>query len=512
MPFLHQLTSALPDAQIIGNREAAVAGIVYDSRRVKAGDVFVCIRGLKLDGHNFIPDALQRGAPIIVGEDAERLRALPESVTKVIVPDARTALARMAAEFYGHPSRALKIVGVTGTNGKTTTAHLIGAILREAGYRVGVIGTIGVYTDEGAVEGTPSLREGAHTTPESVELQAMFAEFKSQGMDAVVMEVSSHACSLRRVEGIAFDVGVFTNLTQDHLDFHADFEDYFRAKAMLFNEYADASAPFKPFSGVVNGDDRYGHRLVDSCAYPVMLYGVESSVDLVAEALHMTPRGMSFVVRSDSQRTEVDLRLTGRFNVYNALAAFGAGRILGLDPETCRRGLAGVAPPPGRLEMIDEGQDFAVAVDYAHTPDGLQKVISAVREFTSGRLIVVFGCGGDRDRRKRPLMGAVVSHFADVAVITSDNPRSEEPLAIIAEIREGAKDGDAECLVEPDRRQAIDQAISLAQPGDFVLIAGKGHETYQIFRDRTVHFDDREVAREVLRRERQGGKGTKRQV
>jgi UDP-N-acetylmuramoyl-L-alanyl-D-glutamate--2,6-diaminopimelate ligase len=492
MPFLYQLTSALPDAAIIGNREAAVAGIVYDSRQAKAGDVFVCIRGFKLDGHNFIPDALQRGAHIIVGEDGERLRALPESVTKVVVPDARLALARMAAEFYGHPSRALKVVGVTGTNGKTTTAHLIGAILREAGYRVGVIGTIGVYTDEGAL----SI---AHTTPESVDLQAMFAAFKSKGMDAVVMEVSSHACSLRRVEGIAFDVGVFTNLTQDHLDFHADFEDYFRAKTMLFSEYADASAPFKPFGGVVNGDDRYGNQLVDFCAYPVMIYGVESSADLVAESLRMTPRGMSFVVRSDSQRTEVDMKLTGRFNVYNALAAFGAGRILGLEPEICRRGLASVEPPPGRLEMIDEGQDFAVAVDYAHTPDGLQKVISAVREFTSGRLIVVFGCGGDRDRRKRPLMGAVVSHFADVAVITSDNPRSEDPLAIIAEIQEGARDGNAECVVEPDRRQAIDQAISRAQPGDFVLVAGKGHETYQIFRDHTVHFDDREVARETLK-------------
>lgn len=504
MPFLYQLTSALPDAVLIGNREAAVAGIVYDSRRVKAGDAFVCIRGFKLDGHNFISDALQRGARVIVGEDEERLRALPESVAKVIVPDARLALARMAAEFYGHPSRALKVVGVTGTNGKTTTAHLIGAILREAGYRVGVIGTIGVYTDEGAME-------SARTTPESVDLQAMCAEFKSKGMAAVVMEVSSHACALRRVEGIAFDVGVFTNLTQDHLDFHADLEDYFRAKAMLFSEYANASAPFKPFGGVVNGDDRCGHRLVELCAYPVMIYGVESRGDLVAEALRMTPRGMSFVVRSDGQRTEVDMKLTGRFNVYNALAAFGAGRILGLEPETCRRGLANVAPPPGRLEMIEEGQDFAVAVDYAHTPDGLQKVISTVREFTRGRLIVVFGCGGDRDRRKRPLMGAVVSHFADVAVITSDNPRSEEPLAIIAEIQEGARDGSAECVVEPDRRRAIEQAISLARPGDFVLIAGKGHETYQIFRDHTVHFDDREVAREVLRRERQGCKDTKMQ-
>ncbi|MCS6863218.1 MAG: UDP-N-acetylmuramoyl-L-alanyl-D-glutamate--2,6-diaminopimelate ligase, partial [Abditibacteriales bacterium] len=290
-----------------------------------------------------------------------------------------------------------------------------------------------------------------------------------------------------------------TNLTQDHLDFHADFEDYFRAKAMLFGEYANDAAQFKPFGGVVNGDDRYGRRLLELCVFPVMTYGVESDADVVAEALRMTPRGMSFVVRADNQRTTVDMKLTGRFNVYNALAAFGVGRILGLATEVCRRGLASALPPPGRLEMIDEGQSFAVAVDYAHTPDGLQKVISTVREFTNGRLIVVFGCGGDRDRRKRPLMGAVVSHFADVAVITSDNPRSEDPLAIIAEIEEGTKEGSATCLIEPDRRRAIAQAIALAQPGDFVLIAGKGHETYQIFRDRTVHFDDREVAREVLR-------------
>ncbi len=492
MSTLRELLNAVPGAQLLGEADPEIRSLAYDSRRVERGGLFVCITGHNLDGHQFIAEAVKQGAVALVGTDAAALAAAPASLGRAVVTDARSALGLLAAEFYEYPSEELLLIGVTGTNGKTTTCHLIAAALREAGKKPGIIGTLGTISDRGYV---PSER----TTPEALDLQAQFSDYLEAGIDAVVMEASSHSLALRRIEGCAFDVGVFTNLTQDHLDFHPTLEDYFAAKALLFTDYAERSAVDKPFGAVINVDDEYGRKLAQMCQFPVVTYGVESEANVVAEGIEITPQGATFVVRTATSRTQVKLKLTGRFNVYNALAAFGVGELKGLDTETICRGLESVPPPPGRFEMIHEGQDFSVCVDYAHTPDGLVNVITTAREFTGGRLIVVFGCGGDRDRTKRPQMGAVASSFADICVVTSDNPRSEEPEAIIQDIVAGASQGHAELVVEPDREAAIRRALKLARRGDFVLLAGKGHETYQQFKDKIIAFDDREVARAALR-------------
>lgn len=492
MPTLKQLLVAMPEAKVTGKADPEIAGLAYDSRAVKKDFVFVCIKGTKQDGHSFIKQAFDRGAVAIVGDNAEILKGLPAGVGRVLVPDSRRALALMACEFEEHPSTDLMLIAVTGTNGKTTTSHLIGSMLREAGKKVGIIGTLGAISERGTID-------LGRTTPESVELQSQLTDYLDAGIDAVVMEASSHSLHLSRVEGCLFDAGVFTNLTQDHLDFHTSLDDYFQAKALLFTRYAESSAVEKPFGAVVNVDDHFGRTLAELCPYPVVTYGVESEANVVAEGIEIAPTGATFVVRTATGRTRVNLKLTGRFNVYNALAAFGVGELKGIDPETIRRGLESVVSMPGRLEMIHEGQDFSVAVDYAHTPDGLVNVIATAREFTPGRLIVLFGCGGDRDKSKRPQMGAVASSFADICVITSDNPRSEDPEAILEDIKAGTSEGKAVCITEIDRHKAIENALKLARRGDFVLLAGKGHETYQIFKDRTIQFDDREVARHVLR-------------
>jgi len=494
MPSLKELLIGLPEAQVRGDDQTEITAIAYDSREVSHGTAFVCIRGQVRDGHEFIPQALERGASVILADNEEALRGLPPQVTGVLLPDTRVGLALLACEFYSHPSREMILVGVTGTNGKTTTSHLIAELLREAGYKsVGIIGTLGA-SNERAVFDT------GRTTPESLDLQRLLADFLDGGSEAVVMEVSSHALSLQRVAGCAFDAGVFTNLTQDHLDFHGDMEEYFQSKAKLFDEVARYSEQFKSFGAVLNVDDRYGRRLRDEVCRDALYitYGIENEAHVMADAVHLTPLGSSLVVRNSNGNIHLDLSLTGRFNVYNALAAVGFGFLKEMPPTDIQAALQRAAAPEGRMEMIDCGQDFYVAVDYAHTPDGLKNVMSTVREFTPGRLITVFGCGGDRDRGKRPQMGAIAASFSDLCVITSDNPRTEDPAKIIEDILAGTRQGNAECVVEADRRTAIEAALSKAQRGDFVLVAGKGHETYQIFKDRTVHFDDREVVRDFL--------------
>ncbi|MBV9865923.1 MAG: UDP-N-acetylmuramoyl-L-alanyl-D-glutamate--2,6-diaminopimelate ligase [Abitibacteriaceae bacterium] len=494
MPALKELLIALPEFQVFGNEQAEVAAIAYDSREVGLDTAFVCIRGQQRDGHEFIPQALERGATTIVADNEAAVKALPAGITGVLVPDTRLALAGLACEFYSNPSREMLLVGITGTNGKTTVAHLIAELLREAGYKsVGIIGTLGAATER-------AFYDTGRTTPESLDLQRLLADFLDGGSEAVVMEVSSHALSLQRVAGCAFDAGVFTNLTQDHLDFHKDMEDYFQAKAKLFNEVAHYSEHFKSFGAVLNVDDHYGRRLRDEVSKDSLYitYGIENEAHVTAEAIHLTPIGTSFVARSSTGNIHLDSNLTGRFNVYNSLAAVGFGLLQGMPLPQIQAALQRAAAPEGRMEMIEGGQDFYVAVDYAHTPDGLKNVMATVREFTPGRLITVFGCGGDRDRTKRPQMGAIAASFSDLLVITSDNPRTEDPTRIIDDILAGTVQGHAECVVEVDRRQAIEKALSLARHGDFVLVAGKGHETYQIFKDRTIHFDDREVVREFL--------------
>jgi UDP-N-acetylmuramoyl-L-alanyl-D-glutamate--2,6-diaminopimelate ligase len=494
MPQLKELLAAIPQHRLVGSDETEVGALAYDSREVSMNTLFVAIRGYQRDGHEFIPQALERGASVIVAEDEEALASLPPHVAGVIVPDTREAMALLAAEFYGHPSREMVLIGVTGTNGKTTVAHLVADVLRDAGFSsVGIIGTLGAATER-------SVYDTGRTTPESLDLQRLLADFLDGGAEAVVMEVSSHALALKRVSACAFDAGIFTNLTQDHLDFHSDMEEYFQAKAKLFTEVAEYSEQFKSFGAVLNADDHYGRRLRDEVCKDrlYITYGIEGEAHVTAEGVHLKPNGTSFVARSQGVDIHFDLALTGRFNVYNALAAISYALLNERPPSAIQGALQRALPPEGRMEMIDLGQEFYVAVDYAHTPDGLKNVVATVKEFVSGRLITVFGCGGDRDRTKRPQMGAIASGLSDVCVVTSDNPRTEDPSRIIEDILAGMQGGGAQTIVEPDRRKAIERALQEARKGDFVVVAGKGHETYQIFKDRTIHFDDREVVREWL--------------
>ena len=493
MPLLSELLVALPGARIEGDAELNIKAVNYDSREVELGSAFVCIRGVANDGHDFAQSAVERGAVAVIAQSPGAVADLPAHVTRVFVDDTRLALALMADEFYGHPSREMMLVGITGTNGKTTVAHLVADLLREAGYKsVGIIGTLGAATEK-------TYYDTGRTTPESLDLQRLLADFLDGGSEAVVMEVSSHALAQQRVAGCAFDAGIFTNLTQDHLDFHGDMEEYFAAKTKLFTDVARASEAHKSFGAVFPTDDRYGVRLtqLDSDT-PFITYGIENEAHVKAEAVVLRPNGTSFVARTSSGDIPFDVKLTGRFNVQNLLAAIAFGVLKGMPAAQIQSAMQRANAPEGRMEVIDEGQDFTVAVDYAHTPDGLKNVLATVKEFTRGRLICVFGCGGDRDRTKRPQMGAIAASLADVVVVTSDNPRTEDPNRIIDDVLEGTSGSHCEVQVEVDRRKAIELALELAQKGDFVLIAGKGHETYQIFKERTIHFDDREVVREAL--------------
>lgn len=458
-----------------GAPEVEVTGIAYSSRSVSEGTLFFCVRGFTADGHDFAPEAVERGAVALVCE-----RPLGLGVPEVIVEDARAAMGPAAARFYGNPTERLRVVGITGTNGKTTTAFLVRELLERAGTRTGLLGTVKQVV--GGVE------EGVErTTPEAIDLQATFARMLAAGDRACAMEVSSHALELGRAAGISFACKVFTNLTQDHLDFHSDMESYFRAKRRLFE---------MPGPAVVNIDDPYGRRLARELGDAVT-FGIGGG-DFSARDVSFDVAGSAFTVDTPAGPLEVATRLPGLFNVQNALAALAAGRVLGVDLRVAAEALANAPRVPGRLEPVEEGQPFGVLVDYAHTPDSLENVLRAARELTERRLIVAFGAGGDRDRGKRPLMGQVAARLADRVIVTSDNPRSEEPGAIIDEIVEGAGAGVER---ETDRRRAIASAIDAAEPGDVVVIAGKGHEQGQEFEGgRKEPFDDVTEAREALRR------------
>ncbi len=486
---MHALLSGLEILACGGPTDVAVQEIIYDSRQAVPGSLFVAIKGLSTDGHLYIRDAAARGAVAVV---MEREAETPSGMAWVRVPDSRRALSHLAAAFYGHPARRLKLVGVTGTNGKTTTTHLLAAMYRAAGQRVGLIGTVENRIGERVLPVT-------HTTPESLDLQRLLAEMLEAGVTTVVMEVSSHALKLHRVADCEFDRAVFTNLTQDHLDFHGTLEDYLEAKESLFRGLA-GGVKAGPKYAIINGDDARAGRIVAASTGINVTYGFASEADVRAEAVELGPRGSSFVVEGLGARFPLRLRLPGRFNVANALAACTVGLVEGLPVEVITEGLESVRGVPGRFEPVDCGQDFTVVVDYAHTPDGLEQVLRAARPLTAGRLMVVFGCGGDRDRTKRPRMGEVAARLADFTVLTSDNPRSEEPLSIIEEIEAGyrvvRRHG---YVVEPDRRAAIRRALEEARSGDMVVIAGKGHETYQIVGQTRIPFDDREVAAATLK-------------
>jgi UDP-N-acetylmuramoyl-L-alanyl-D-glutamate--2,6-diaminopimelate ligase len=469
--------------QVRGDGATTVTDVVLDTRKVVPGALFCCVPGSRVDGHDLAAKALDAGAAALVVQ-----RPLALEAPQLLVGRVRDALAPLAAAFFDHPSDRLDLVGVTGTNGKTTTTYMLEAIFRAAGRVPGVVGTVEVRLGD-------RRRPAVHTTPEAPDLQRLLAEMADAGVEAAAMEVSSHGLALHRVDGTRFKAAIFTNLTQDHLDFHANLEDYYQAKRRLFTR------AFTPL-GVVNVDDPHGRLLAGTAEVEVVTTGTADDAAWRATEVAASLEGASFRVVSPAGDRPVRLRLAGHFNVANALGALAAADAVGIDLDTAVAGLEALAGVPGRFERVDAGQPFTVLVDYAHTPDSLDNLLRAARAVTGGRVIVVFGCGGDRDRAKRPLMGEIAGRLADVAVVTSDNPRSEDPGAIVAQVAEGVAraTGPDGFLVEVDRRAAIRAALAMAGPGDAVLLAGKGHEQGQEFAGgRKVPFDDRQVAAEELR-------------
>jgi UDP-N-acetylmuramoyl-L-alanyl-D-glutamate--2,6-diaminopimelate ligase len=475
------LKSPLPDA-LAGKR---VAGLEYDSRKVEEGFLFFAFPGARTDGRLFADSALQRGALAVVSE-----RPAPGDFRGnwLEVSHGRRALARAVRNFYQSPDSRLSLTGITGTNGKTTTSYLIDSVLRAAGYTTALIGTIGFHV-------AGETRKAVNTTPESLDLYRLFGELERSGGSAVTMEVSSHALALGRVAGIRFHTAVFTNLTRDHLDFHHTMEEYFAAKQMLFTPPEGDPPKF----AVINQDDEYGRRLRIAPETEVSTFGTSPDASVRAVNVQASFEGLRFDLEAAGETRSISSPLLADVNVYNILAACSAALTYKVDMETIVRGIAACRAVPGRFEPVIEGQPFLVVVDYAHTDDALRNAIASARALKPKRVITLFGCGGDRDRAKRPLMGKAAAEFSDFVVLTSDNPRSEDPLDIMNDALVGICRYDTPYLIERDRERAIRLAIEQAEPGDIVLLAGKGHEDYQVLKDRTIHFDDREVAREVLR-------------
>jgi UDP-N-acetylmuramoyl-L-alanyl-D-glutamate--2,6-diaminopimelate ligase len=485
-----------------------VASVCYDSRQCSPGSLFVAIPGLKADGHAFIGDAITRGAGFIVHE-GEFLA--PAGVTAIRVRDSRRALGTLGKNLFGDPSSGIRLIAVVGTNGKTTVTYLIESILRAAGHSVGVLGTVN-YRYGGRTLPAPN------TTPESFELQRIIREMADHGVTHVVMEVSSHAIALKRIDDCAFDLGIFTNLTQDHLDFHETMEEYFQAKRRFFAEVLPAGGKNRPRKMVVNTDDPWGRRILGELGLRRLTYGIDTPGDVTASPFHLTIRGIEAVLTLDGERLAIASPLIGKFNLSNILAAAAAAFELGIPGRFISEGIAALTHVPGRLERVSTAGQPAVFVDYAHTDDALRRVLENLASFRTGRVITVFGCGGDRDRGKRPLMGEAATTASDLAVVTSDNPRTEDPGEIIRQIETGIRTtrfadagdwlkhpGRRGYLVITDRKEAIAAAISLADAADIVLIAGKGHEDYQIIGQKKFPFDDRVIARAELARRHSGG-------
>lgn len=486
---LKELLSGAEIGAVNGTVDVDIRAVAYDSRKVAPCTLFFALQGEKEDGNRYVPDALKRGAIAIASERARPV-GMAENVAWVeILPGAqRRVLAAVGAKFYGRPASALQLVGVTGTNGKTTTTYLVDSILRAAEKKTGLIGTIGYRTPRAS-------RDAINTTPESLDLQQMFAEIRDEGGSAVVMETSSHALAMDRLWGCHFAAAVFTNLTRDHLDYHKTFEEYFAAKRRLFEGTGAGPADV----AVVNTDDPYGHAL-EGLAARTLTYGLKNGAQISTKKYALAFSGLEFTAQTPNGKIEVQSKLVGKINVYNILAAIGAGIALEIRSAAIERGIRELESVPGRFERIAEGQPFLVIVDYAHTDDALCNLISTARELCpENRIITVFGAGGDRDRTKRPLMGEAAGNLSDMVVLTSDNPRSEDPLRIINDVLVGLQKAGKKYRVEADRGKAIEIALEEAQPGDIVLLAGKGHETYQVLKEGTIDFDDRRVARQMLR-------------
>jgi UDP-N-acetylmuramoyl-L-alanyl-D-glutamate--2,6-diaminopimelate ligase len=468
-------------------QELEIRQVACDSRKVQPRALFFALHGAKADGNEFIRDAVSRGAAAIASEESAPA-AIPSSVAWIQVREARKALAVAAANFFGHPAEALQLVAVTGTNGKTTTTSLIDAIVKASGAKTGLFGTIAYHTPLGEYP-------APNTTPESVDLQGFLAEICDAGGKFGVLEASSHSLAMDRLWGCHFAAAVFTNLTREHMDYHKTFDDYFAAKKKLF-EGTGAGAPEV---AVINTDDEYGKRLI-GLAKKTVTYGLENGADITTKKFQLTFNGLAFAAQTPNGKVQVTSPLVGRINVYNILAAIGAAQALGLSNEVIEAGIRNLESVSGRFQRIDLGQPYFVVVDYAHTDDALENLIRTARELNpKGRIITLFGCGGGKDRTKRPVMGEVTGRLSDLTILSSDNPRTEDPLKIISDIIVGLQKTPGKYLIEPDREKAIGVAMDEARPGDIILLAGKGHENYQILADRTLEFDDRDMARRALR-------------
>ncbi len=486
-----ELAALVNGAKLIGKQDIEIREIAHDSRKVEKGTLFVCMDGVHVDGHAFIPQAVEKGAVAILSE--RKLEAPALGVAVLQVPDLRMALDEIVPYFHDYPARKMRLIGITGTNGKTTTSYMTRAILRNAGYRVGLIGTIQIMLED-------EVLPIHNTTPDVVELQHTLDLMQQRGMEYVVMEVSSHALAQNRVAGCEFDTVVFTNLTQDHLDYHKTLENYKLAKAKLFDLVSRPGVkPGK--TAVVNIDDAAAPTMLKHAHCEQLTYAIQQDASLRAVDIDVLASGANFSLLGSFGRMDLKLKITGIFNVYNVMSAVGAALAEKIAPKVIEETLQNFQSVPGRFELVDEGQDFSVIVDYAHTPDGLENILHTARQIAKKRIITVFGCGGDRDRTKRPIMGRIAAELSDVVIATSDNPRSEDPEFILSEVEAGVcqKLGSKQHEKITDRREAIFRAIALAEPEDIVVIAGKGHENYQILKDETIHFDDKEVARDAIR-------------
>lgn len=482
MMKLRELLQPLRFEKIITNDNPEVTSLEMDSRQVKEGTVFFCVKGYTVDGHDYAKQAEERGAVAIIAE-----RRLPVSIPVIVVSDTKRAMAKLACHFYQNPTEKMHVIGVTGTNGKTTVTHLLEKIMQDASKKTGLIGTM--YTKIGEEK-----YETRNTTPESLTLQHLFKLMVDAGVECAMMEVSSHALHQGRVRGCDFDVAVFTNLTPDHLDYHDSIEAYLYAKGLLFAQMGNT---FRDKVAVLNVDDPASLELSRMTTADVVTYGITGQADVMATNIEMNAAGTTFTLSAFGEEVMISMHLIGMFSVYNALAAATAALVSGVSLEGIKNSLELVKGVAGRFETVDSGQDFTVIVDYAHTSDSLENVLKTITGFAKKRIFAVVGCGGDRDRTKRPVMARIATKYADLAIFTSDNPRSEDPQQIIKEMVAGVEDGKYEVIV--DREMAIKKAVNNADPGDIIVIAGKGHETYQILNDKTIHFDDREVASQAIK-------------
>jgi UDP-N-acetylmuramoyl-L-alanyl-D-glutamate--2,6-diaminopimelate ligase len=483
---LHTLLKFLHPLIPYSGENPEITAIHNDNRLVEPGSLFICIKGHTVDGHDFAQSAVEKGAVAVLAE-----RDLPLDVPVIIVKDTIRAMAVLADAFYGQPSHKLHLIGITGTNGKTTTSHLIEKIFSDAGQKTGLIGTM--YTKIG-----DETFETKNTTPESLVLQKTFKQMIDSGVETAVMEVSSHALVYGRVHGCDYNVAVFTNLTQDHLDYHKTMDEYRRAKSLLFSQLGNTFRHDKPKFAVLNADDPASREYIQSTAAHVVTYGIDQPADIQAGNLKITANGTKFDLITPHGVEKISMQLIGKFSVYNVLASIAASLVSGISLPQIIKSIEEVKGVPGRFELVNAGQDFAVIVDYAHTPDSLENVLKTVKQFAERNIYVVVGCGGDRDRTKRPLMAQIACQYATHPIFTSDNPRSEDPLQIIRDMEEGVKGKQFKSIV--DRREAISYAINKAEKGDVILIAGKGHETYQIIGNEVFDFDDRLVAKEAIER------------